>query len=131
MLRQNELLLFDANTLKPPADNCFVQTKETEALNFISFTNKNGMRLQLQFWIILKMLLLQIFIKEREQKDYCKKLVLRLFIKQMKFCVKALMVAVIIQNMALDEQLAVREPAADGGIPFAEHYCARFEPLYR
>ena len=46
MLRQNELLLFDANTLKPPTDNCFVQTKETEALNFISFTNQNGMRLE-------------------------------------------------------------------------------------
>lgn len=33
MLRQNELLLFDANALKPPTGNCFVQTKETEALN--------------------------------------------------------------------------------------------------
>lgn len=33
MLHQNELLLFDANALKPPVGNCFVQTKETEALN--------------------------------------------------------------------------------------------------
>lgn len=34
MLRQNELLLFDANALKLPVDNCFLETEETKALNF-------------------------------------------------------------------------------------------------
>lgn len=44
MLRQNELLLFDANALKLPTGNCFVQTKETEALNLVSFIETDGIR---------------------------------------------------------------------------------------
>ena len=43
MLRQNELLLFDANTLKRPTGNCFLETEETKALN-CSFIEIDGVR---------------------------------------------------------------------------------------